>query len=246
MPFGNTFRYNKKLCEFERFTQPSRLWIGLFFSFRMPQEPPTAAVMPVVAAFDFDGTLTYRDTLLPFLARVSWPKLALGLAIVSPALVLLMCGQGGNDRGMARRERAKQRLCSIVLRGRRQADLKALAARWVPGIALRPDMLARLRAHQESGHQVVIVSASPDLYLEDMARRLGVELICTELETKAGRLTGRFSTPNCWGPEKVARLELRFGPIGDYALHAYGDSSGDAWLLKAADCAWLNGKRVIR
>ena len=212
----------------------------------MPQEIPSAPVLPVVAAFDFDGTLTYRDTLIPFLARVSPFKLLLGLIMVSPALALLMCCQRSNSRGMALRERAKQRLCGVVLRGRRQADLKELAARWVPGIALRPDMLGRLRKHQQSGHQVVIVSASPDLYLEEVARRLDVELICTGLETGGGRLTGRFSTANCWGPEKVARLESRFGPVGGYELHAYGDSSGDAWLLKAADCAWLNGKKVVR
>ncbi|MBO1017811.1 HAD-IB family hydrolase [Achromobacter sp. SD115] len=212
----------------------------------MPQEISSAPALPVVAAFDFDGTLTYRDTLIPFLARVSLCKLLLGLTLVSPVLALLMCGKRGNDHGMALRQSAKQRLCRVVLRGRRQADLKELAARWVPGIALRPDMLARLRTHQQSGHRVVIVSASPDLYLGEMARRLGVELICTGLETADGRLTGRFSTANCWGPEKVARLELRFGPVGRYELHAYGDSSGDAWLLNAADCAWLNGRKVVR
>lgn len=212
----------------------------------MPQEIPSAPALPVVAAFDFDGTLSYRDTLLPFLAQVSLFKLLLGLIMVSPALTLLMCGKRGNDHGMALRESAKQRLCRVVLRGGRQADLKELAARWVPGIALRPDMLARLRTHQQSGHRVVIVSASPDLYLEEVARRLGTELICTGLETGGGRLTGRFSTANCWGPEKVARLESRFGPVGSYELHAYGDSSGDAWLLEVADCAWFNGKKVVR
>ncbi|MEN5064606.1 HAD-IB family hydrolase [Achromobacter aegrifaciens] len=213
---------------------------------RMPQEFPSIPALPVVAAFDFDGTLTYRDTLIPFLAQVSLFKLLVGLALVSPALALLMYRKRGGDHGMALRESAKQRLCRVVLRGRRQADLQELAARWVPGIALRPDMLARLRKHQQAGHRVVMVSASPDLYLAEVARRLGVELICTGLETGDGRLTGRFSTANCWGPEKVARLESRFGPVGAYELHAYGDSSGDAWLLKAADCAWLNGKKVAR
>ncbi|WP_447920799.1 HAD-IB family hydrolase [Achromobacter aegrifaciens] len=212
----------------------------------MPQETSSTSALPVVAAFDFDGTLTYRDTLIPFLARVSFFKLLLGLALVSPALARLMSGKAGNDHGMACREGAKQRLCRVVLRGRQRADLTALAVRWTPGIALRPDMLARLRTHQESGHRVVIVSASPDVYLDEVARRLGVELICTGLETSEGRLTGRFSTANCWGPEKVARLVSRFGPVSDYELHAYGDSSGDAWLLQAADCAWLNGEKVVR
>ncbi|WP_088141581.1 HAD-IB family hydrolase [Achromobacter xylosoxidans] len=212
----------------------------------MSHEIPSTLVLPVVAVFDFDGTLTYRDTLIPFLARVSLSKLLLGLVIVSPVLALLLCCKAGNEQGIALRESAKQRLCRIVLRGRRLVDLKGLAARWVPGIALRPDTLARLRAHQQKGHRVAIVSASPDLYLEEVARRLGVALICTSLETGGGRLTGRFSTANCWGPEKVARLESSFGPVGSYELHAYGDSGGDAWLLQAADCAWLNGKKVVR
>ena len=42
----------------------------------------------VVAAFDFDGTLTRRDTLVPFLALVvGWPRVAMALAACAPSLV---------------------------------------------------------------------------------------------------------------------------------------------------------------
>ncbi len=50
-----------------------------------------------------------------------------------------------------------------------------------------------------------------------------------------GRLTGRFSSRNCYGQEKVNRL-LRVEPHREtYRLIAYGDSRGDREMLAFAD-----------
>ena len=63
--------------------------------------------------------------------------------------------------------------------------------------------------HRQAGHRVVIVSASPTVYLDAAGRRLGVDaVLATELEVGAdGRLTGRLAGPNCRGEEKVKRLQ---------------------------------------
>lgn len=213
----------------------------------MHQDISSVLNKPTIAVLDFDGTLTFGDTLLPFLARVSLPKLLLGLIVVSPAIGALFLSCGLSKR-MAIRERVKQLLCSTVLRGCRRDDLVVLASKWVPSIRFRPKTLIRLQWHKAQGHKVAIASASPDIYMEEAARHLGIDvLFCTCLETDGtGRLTGRFSTPNCWGPEKLNRLQAYFGSIGDYQLFAYGDSTGDLWLIEAADYAWFKGQDVGR
>ena len=92
----------------------------------------------------------------------------------------------------------------------------------------------------------MLVSASPDVYLRSAADQLGfADLICTTLETDGpGLLTGGFVGANCWGPEKLRRLQERYGPADSYVLHAYGDSKGDKWLIEAARHAWFKGKEI--
>src|SRR5437016_5665528 len=72
----------------------------------------------------------------------------------------------------------------------------------------RPDIRARVDWHRAEGHELVLVSASPELYVAPIGRRLGFdEVLATRLEVDAaGLLTGRLVGANCRGPEKVARL----------------------------------------
>lgn len=194
--------------------------------------------MKTVAAFDFDGTITYRDTLIPFLRRsCGFGGLGLAIARSSRELALFALGRMSN-------EAAKQRLIGAALAGKDKAVLQGIAKDWIAGIPLRPDVLERLKWHKQAGHHCIMVSASPDVYLEAMASRLGFDaLVCTQLEVgQTGLLTGRFATPNCWGSEKVRRLQEQVGPLDQIELHAYGDSAGDYAMLEAADHAWFKGK----
>ncbi|MDP1566051.1 MAG: HAD-IB family phosphatase, partial [Polaromonas sp.] len=114
----------------------------------------------------------------------------------------------------------------------------------------QPDMLARLRRHQELGHYCVIVSASPGIYLHEVGSVLGMDgVLCTELANQGGALTGDMATPNCHGQEKVRRLKdwlaVRSLPQA-LVLHAYGDSSGDVPLLNLADYAHYQGQPWVR
>lgn len=194
--------------------------------------------MSPVAAFDFDGTLTYKDTLLPYLWRVlGGIGLSRAFARSSRELAMYAVGRLSN-------EVAKQRLIGSALGGKNRFELQRVAKDWAASVALRQEMLDRLKKHQRAGHYCVIVSASPDVYLEEMALRLGFDgLLCTRLEVdEQNVLTGRFSTPNCWGKEKVRRLEELLGPLDQIELHAYGDSAGDFAMLDIAEYAWLRGK----
>jgi phosphatidylglycerophosphatase C len=206
-----------------------------------------AHVRPVaVAAFDFDGTLTRRDSLLPFLARgLGWPRFLVALLRCAPWLA-------GYALRLVRNDVAKARLLHLTLSGRTLAEMDDWTACWLahdfPG-QLQDWTLARLAWHREAGHCCVLVSASPDIYLQRVARELGFDgLICTEMQVQDGRLTGRLHTPNCHGEQKVLRLKAwlseRFGAGWAEAmtLYAYGDTAGDKPMLRLAAQAWYRGQ----
>jgi phosphatidylglycerophosphatase C len=204
----------------------------------------------VIAAFDFDGTLTQRDTFTVFLARgLGWPRFLGALLRCSPWLA-------GYALRLVPNDVAKGRLMQATLAGRSLTETDDWATRWLaqdfPG-QLREAAMARLAWHKEAGHCCVMVSASPDLYLPRVADQLGFDaLICTEMEVQGEgdtrRLTGRMKTPNCHGEQKVLRLKAwmaeRFGAaaLAGVTLYAYGDTTGDKPMLRMARHAWYRGE----
>jgi phosphatidylglycerophosphatase C len=186
-----------------------------------------------VAAFDFDGTIARRDTLVPFLASVAgrgpFARVAIGRA---HRLVRVAVGRADRDV-------EKQALIGRLLAGRAAADVAAAghayAERLWAARRFRPDMLERLAWHRAEGHRIVIVSASLDSYLVPLAPRLSVDhVISCSLEAEHGILTGTLVGGNVRGAEKVRRLDawLADEPV---ELWAYGDSAGDDELLARAD-----------
>lgn len=208
---------------------------------------PTGPITPIaVAAFDFDGTLTRGDTLLPFLVRgLGWPLFLVALLRCSPWLM-------GYGLRLVRNDVAKDRLLRATLGGRSRAELDGWTSRWLAedfAGQLQDWTLARLAWHRAQGHCCVLVSASPDIYLPRVARELGFDgLICTEMQVQGNHLTGRMQTPNCHGEQKVVRLRAwlseRFGAgfADGMELYAYGDTAGDKPMLRLARQAWYRGQ----
>ena len=190
--------------------------------------------MSTVAAFDFDGTLTQRDTLIPFLVRVRG-RLAVLRAITATAPLLARAA-----RNPAARHDAKEALLKATIRGWWLEELQPLAEQYAHHIVdtqLRPDRVARLQWHLQQGHRVVIVSASPELYVAHVGALLGcTAVLATKLEVDArGRLTGRIFEQNVRGTVKADLLRAWLGDGGaDVTLHAYGDSDGDSEMLAIA------------
>lgn len=202
----------------------------------------------VVAAFDFDGTLTRRDSLLPYLLRgLGWRRFLRALLQSGPWLAAYACGLTSNHRAKARLLRASLGGCPVADVEHWAVDF---AARYLPQ-QWRQATLAQLRWHQAQGHCCVIVSASPGIYLHHVGKILGMEaVLCTELEVSGDRLSGRMQTRNCHGEEKVLRLQAwlasRGWPREQITLHAYGDSDGDVPLLNLADYAHYRGQPWVR
>ena len=185
-----------------------------------------------IHAFDFDGTLTRRDTLLEFIRYAKGAKaFQLCFARFSPWLVMMKMGLYPNWK-------AKQRVFSYCFKGMAEADFNALCARFAKEKAglLRPKGMQRVRDVLAGGGKVVIVSASVNNWVEPFFTGMdGVFVVGTMIGVRDGVLTGRFATRNCYGPEKVNRLLQLYPERTEYRLTAYGDSRGDSELLDFAD-----------
>jgi phosphatidylglycerophosphatase C len=207
--------------------------------------PPGASPL-VVAAFDFDGTLTHGGSVWQFLValRGRRPVVAAAVALFGPLVgAALFGGRHADD--------AKEALFRRTLSGLPVSDAATKAAAF--GLdhyrrRARADVRRRLEWHRARGHRLVIVSASLEIYLIPVGHQLGVDtVIATRLAVDGdGRLTGGYDGANCRGAEKIARVrrwmetqidEARTtgAPAVTSVLWAYGNSKGDRQLLRGAD-----------
>lgn len=185
-----------------------------------------------IVAFDFDGTLTIKDSFTAFLKWRAGPAgWFMGLANMVPDLALYLF-----DRNRGRIKAASVRQ---FLKGQTRDEVSREAERYADEIwdsFMRPDALACWQAWGEKGAHRVIVTASPETTIAPFAKRLGAEnLIGTQLEFDSDdRITGRFASENCRRAEKVNRLRAVYGQ-DVHLVAAYGDTSGDFEMIAMAD-----------
>ena len=185
--------------------------------------------MKQVVAFDFDGTLTTRDTLLAFIHYAKGTRAFLwGFLRHAHLLVLMKLGFYPNWK-------AKQRAFSYFFKGMTLDVFDALCQQFAADNRhlLRPEGIQSVQQAQADGAEVLIVSASIDNWVQPFFP--SVKVVGTQIEVANGRLTGRFLTPNCYGEEKVRRILALYPDRHEYHLTAYGDSRGDKQLLAFAD-----------
>ncbi len=187
----------------------------------------------IVAAFDFDGTLTTRDTLVDFIAFVfGKTKTFWGLLRMSPAIILMKLG-------LRRNWAVKQELFTLFFKGMPYSEFQKYGRSYANRIdkIIRLKGMNILKCHLNRGDEVFVVTASIENWVAPWCHRVGIKyVIGTQVEEDGnGNLTGRFLSKNCYGPEKVNRL-LRVKPERDaYVLYAYGDSRGDKEMIEFAD-----------
>ncbi len=206
---------------------------------RSPRDIFNGSASPVVAAFDFDGTLTRGDSVIKFLIHIRGRlRVAWSLLILLPLFVL-----SGID-GDRYADRFKQRLFSKTIAGMTLEELLEAGERFAKvhlDRNTRNSVVERLTWHRNQGHLVIIVSASPECYIGPAARLLGAtDVIATKLYVdEHGRVDGSFQGDNCRGVEKARRLREWINTHcvdnGKITLWAYGNSIGDRDMLSMAD-----------
>ena len=185
-----------------------------------------------LALYDFDGTITTKDTLADFIQCAVGKKLYyMGLFIMSPMLAAYTLKIIPNNI-------AKERFMTHFFKGWDEIHFKQIAEQYslkqINKIT-RPKAMDKIRWHQEQGHKVVVVSASPENWIKGWCEKNKVDLIATRLEIENGKLTGKFASKNCYGMEKVKRIKEVYDVSQFDYIYAYGDSRGDKEMLSIAN-----------
>ena len=185
--------------------------------------------MKKVYAFDFDGTLTTKDTLLEFIRYAKGSSsFWLGFLRYAYLLVLMKLGFYPNWK-------AKQKVFAHFFKGMTIEEFDAICQDFAASSQhlLRPQGIEAIHKATSEGAEVLIISASIDNWVQPFFKH--VKVLGTKIEVEDGKLTGRFLTKNCYGEEKVNRLKSLYPNRHDYHLTAFSDSRGDKELLAYAD-----------
>lgn len=186
-----------------------------------------------IAFFDFDGTITTKDTLLEFIKYSKGKfRFYLGFLLSSPWIIAY-------KGGIIPNQKAKEKVLRFFFRSAPlnvfQQQCDSFSADILPGL-LRPRALEEISQLKKSGFDIVIVSASPENWISRWSEQIGATLLATRLEliSKSGvpRLTGKIRDANCHGQEKVRRIEELYS-LAEYSdIYTYGDSPGDRPMLQ--------------
>lgn len=187
-----------------------------------------------LAVFDLDGTITHRDTLLPYVLGfpMSTFRKLLGVLVFCGTLLLFVVGL--RDHGQV-----KSAFIRCTLRGKTRAQVQTWTAEFVPAVlkhGVFAEALHRIAQHRKEGARLVLMSASTDLYVPAFATALGFdEVICTGLQWDGDRLEGHLTTPNRRGAEKTRCFEALRQAHPGLTTAAYGNAGSDLDHMRLAD-----------
>lgn len=192
--------------------------------------PLTMAGAPT-AVFDFDKTLTVRDTFLPWLTVLRGRR-----RTVAAGLASLRSGLPGVSRGGSARDATKAAMVRRLLTGVAVAEAQAAARMLTPWVIWSDPVCTRLQEHLQLGHAVLVATGSCRLAVAEMvADRFGagadLQVIGTELEEEAGTLTGRLSGENCIAEHKAVRVRHWLEQAGQAGGWGYGNAPWDLPML---------------
>jgi HAD superfamily hydrolase (TIGR01490 family) len=195
--------------------------------------------MANLALFDFDGTITTRETMADFMyhavppRRQAWGRLLLAPCVAGYRLGLVS--------GVAVRAAVVRVGFAGMSAGLLQVRGETFAATVLPRL-LRAQAMERIRWHQRQGDTVAVVSGGLAAYLAPWCRAHGLALICSALEQRDGCLTGRYLGAQCVGEEKARRVRAAYRLDGHERIYAYGDTHEDLPLLELAHHRYYRGQ----
>jgi HAD superfamily hydrolase (TIGR01490 family) len=184
---------------------------------------------------DFDGTITTRDSLLAFiLFRYGKLKTVLGLISIAPYYCLHVLK-------IISVQKAKEKVLKRFFKNEPLDRFEEYCEEFIRSVLptlVRPKALIEIEKLKEHNAQIVVVSASPENWLKAWTKQVGASLICTKLQLKDGKLTGKIEGRNCRGEEKVNRIRLQYDLSQFDEVYAYGDTKGDKPMLALATFAF--------
>ena len=181
-----------------------------------------------IAFFDFDGTITEKDSLLEIIKYINGvPSFYLGFALLSPWLIAMKLKLISNSKT---KERAFRYFFGGLTSEAFQIKCEQFAIEIIPTL-VRKKALHEIRKHIEQGTEVVVVSASPENFVSPWCKANQLQCIATRLEIKGNKITGNIHGENCYGQEKVNRIKEGYDLSQYDNIYGYGDSNGDKEML---------------
>ncbi len=192
---------------------------------------------PSLALFDFDGTITHADMFSKFIRHSAKKRrFILWGSFILPFFIAFKAG-------LFPARVLRPMVAYIAFKGRNAQQLESLGAYYAKHIIplhISEVALNKIRWHIERGDQVVLVSASLDIYLKSWCDAMAIPLICSEMEIINGKYSGRYLAGDCSGDKKASKVKARY-PLQDYhKIYAYGDTHEDLSMLALADEAYMN------
>ena len=187
--------------------------------------------MKKLAFFDFDGTITAKDTLLEIIKyQKGTARFYFGFLLNSPFLI-------GLKLKIISNQNVKERMLTHFFKGMDLSSFQEacdlFAVKVLPSI-IRAGAIAEINKLKESGFEVVVVSASVENWIKKWCDDAGIGLIASRLEIVNNRLSGRLAGKNCNGEEKAIRIRSAYNLAHYNDIYAYGDSGGDKQMLALA------------
>lgn len=187
--------------------------------------------MKKLYCFDFDGTLTYKDTMFLYLKFYNASKFRMQFIKHIPLFTLLKLN-------LLEAEKVKKSFISSILKGQSKAKIEKKSQeffdQYYPEI-FRENALDFIKNIDYSQTDCYIVSASLDIWVKPFAEKFKMNLIATKAEFKNDIFTGNFVGKNCNGLEKVNRIKEEISDKKYDKTIAFGDTSGDQQMLDWAN-----------
>lgn len=198
-----------------------------------------------LAIFDLDGTITRHDTLVPYVLGYlrRHPSRAPRLLGVLPGLARFALKQ---DRGDLKADLIRTTLGNVP-----RSDIEAWTDQFVPPLLAQGTFRQareRIEMHRKAGDRMVLMSASPDLYVPAIGQALGFdEAVCTGIRWNGDRLNGELATVNCRGEEKTRWLDVLRKRYPGLPISAYGNSESDLSHMRRVERGvFVNGSASAR
>ena len=181
--------------------------------------------------FDFDGTLTYKDTMFLYLKFYNSAKFNFQFLKHVPLFILLKLK-------LANAEKVKKSFISSILKGQSKTKIEEKSQqffeKYYPEI-IRENAIEFIQNIDREHTESYLVTASLDIWVKPFAEKFKMNLLATRAEFKNEIFTGNFVGNNCNGGEKVHRIkEALQGKKFDKTI-AFGDTSGDKEMLEWAN-----------
>ena len=184
-----------------------------------------------IAFFDFDGTITTKDTMLELI------KFHFGNFKFIKGLIYVLPWIAGMKTKLVSHQLAKEKLLSYFFKNMAVQDFQSICDRFLkekmPSL-IRNEALNKIKEHQDSDTIVVVVSASAINWVKPWCEELNIECIASNLEIVDGQISGKLKGLNCNYDEKPLRIKSMFDLSQYNIIYCYGDSNGDQEMLKLA------------